>query len=150
MRRTPRVPGRSAPTAGSVFFRLATLLALLGCLAGRAQAAWQPESFLVYYGDWDSARVEQALDCSLVILQPGAVSASQVAALQAGRDGRRGTPDDVRVLAYVSLGEDEHVPRGLALRPDRGPVHFVTGKGLQEGGNDFPTFYLDELRQLGP
>lgn len=109
-------------------------------------AAWTPSSYLVYYGDWDASTVRQALDFELVILQPNGITRPLVEQLQAGRDGRRGTADDVRVLAYVSLGEDETPPRGLAA-PDAGagPVHRV-GASLVGDGNEFPTYYLDEVR----
>ncbi len=131
----------------------AILIGALLCLAP-AQArppgreTWAPRSYAVYYGEWNEALVEQALGFELVILQPSGVSRELARKLRAGRDGQSGTSDDVKVLAYVSLGEDETPPRGLAPAAAPGPVHRQPGGTLAPGHNDFPTAYLDEVKLL--
>lgn len=107
--------------------------------------AWQPSSYLVYYGEWDRSKVEKALDFELVILQPDAITRELAQELRAGRDKQLGTADDIKVLAYVSLGEDETPPRGLASARMPGPVH-KTATGLVGENNDFPSYYLDEVK----
>lgn len=85
---------------------------LIVLLTGLAQArpagrpAWNPASFLVYYGTWDEEKIARGWDFSLIILRGDAVDRDQVSRLRAGRDGWFGTADDVRVLAYLSLGEE--------------------------------------------
>lgn len=109
---------------------------------------WAPTNYAVYYGQWDEALVEQALGFELLILQPSGVTREQTRRLRAGRDAQSGTSDDVKVLAYVSLGEDETPPRGLAPAAASGPVHRQPGGTLAPGNNDFPTAYLDEVKLL--
>ncbi len=132
----------------------AVLLALcLTPLAGArppSHAPWTPANYLVYYGEWDASTVQKALGFELVILQPNAISRQLLQQLRAGRDGQIGTADDVKVLCYVSLGEDETPPRGLAPGGLPGPMH-KTATGLVGDQNDFPTYYLDEVKLvLGP
>lgn len=85
---------------------LAACLGLVAQARPPGRAAWNPATFLVYYGHWTDARIEQGWDFSLVILRGDAIEPEQVTRLRLGRDGKPGTADDVRVLAYLSLGEE--------------------------------------------
>lgn len=100
----------------------------------------------MYYGDWDEARVRQALEFELVILQANGISRPLMELLQKGPDNQSGTQDDIKVLAYVSIGEDESPPRGLAPAKMPGPMRYK--EGLIPEHNDFPTYYLDEVKLL--
>ncbi|MBN9417537.1 hypothetical protein ABS71_08495 [bacterium SCN 62-11] len=88
-----------------------------GHLPGQA-APWPPRSFVVYYGNWDSASIAAAHAYDLIIAHPGKklerFNADLVSRLRSGADGLPGNRDDSLVLAYVSLGEDED--------PSPGPV----------------------------
>src|SRR5882672_9533618 len=65
--------------------------------------------YLVYYGDWDSAKVNFARNnYRLVILHPASnLTAANIASIRRGPDNISGTSDDVLVLAYLSIGEDD-------------------------------------------
>lgn len=128
------------------------ILALLWLAPAQARPpgreVWAPRTYAVYYGQWNEALVEQALGFELVILQPSGVTRELAQKLRFGRDGQSGTADDVKVLAYISLGEDETPPRGLAPNALPGPVHRQPDGTLAPGNNDFPTAYLDEVKLL--
>lgn len=115
--------------------------------------------YLIYYGDWDQAKVESARDqYALVVLHPNSnVTAENVSALQAGPDAVKGNADDVIVLGYVSVGEDDRTaapvvgdgsgPRVDPRASSDDPLSEVAdGKMLGDpspGGTAFASYYLD-------
>ncbi|MEZ5326499.1 MAG: hypothetical protein R3F19_15735 [Verrucomicrobiales bacterium] len=122
--------------------------------------------YLIYYGDWDSAKVATARDqYAMVVLHPGSnVTAADVAAIQAGPDQARATEDDVLVLGYVSVGEDDRVAApilGDGIGPRVDPrassdvplSEVVAGKMLGDpspGGTGFASYYLDRDKDGQP
>jgi endo-alpha-1,4-polygalactosaminidase (GH114 family) len=117
-----------------------------------ARANWPPRSYLVYYGSWGDPEIEKAMAFDLIILHPGRdlsnITPELVSRLKKGRDGKEGGGDDIRVISYVSIGEDEDVPAGPgdSAASSDGPVHFDAVKGLVREGKNYPTRYLDEMR----
>jgi len=116
-----------------------------------SRAMWPPRDYLVYYGSWGPQEVKKALAFNLIILHPGRdlanISPGLVKTLQKGRDEKGASGDDIAVIAYVSIGEDEDVPRGpgeagVSLQ---GPVYFDSQKGIVKEGKNYPTRYLDEI-----
>jgi endo-alpha-1,4-polygalactosaminidase (GH114 family) len=118
----------------------------------KSRKKWPPVNYLVYYGGWDEDRIAQARGFDLVILHPGKtlsnITRETVRALQAGKDGVEGNADDISVIAYVSIGEDEEVPRGPGepVKEEAGPVcKGDGGKGPVFIHNNYPPRYLDEM-----
>src|SRR4051812_11918405 len=96
-------------TTGSLLC-LQALIAPLTLMAGGALPGFNTTSpYLVYYGNWDSTKVNYARNnYRLVILHPSSnVTAANIASIQRGPDSTAGTADDVIVLAYISIGEDD-------------------------------------------
>lgn len=62
--------------------------------------------YLVYYGAWDAEKLFRAKDFRLVILEPSTTTPVLVTELKNGHDGVAGTSDDVLVIGYLSVGED--------------------------------------------
>ena len=112
---------------------------------------WPPKNYLVYYGEWDSEKISKAQDFDLVILHPGEkldnITKESIKNLGHSKDHLEGTDGDVIIIAYISIGEDEDVPRGPGNPKDRlsGPVFRDKNKGTVEAKNDYPTRYLDEI-----
>ena len=107
-----------------------------------------PSNYLVYYGPWDDEKIEKSHDFELVIFHPGIklnnITPEQIERIKAGRDLLNGTKDDVMVIAYVSIGEDEEAPPWESGdEKGKGPVFF--SGGLKEGKNNYPPRYLDEI-----
>jgi len=115
------------------------------------RAHWPPENFLVYYGPWSPEKMEQARPFDLIILHPGRdcsnITPGLIRALKNPSEG-----DGERlIIAYVSIGEDEEVPRGPGIRGEenRGPVYFDPARNeLKFMERDYPTRYVDEVRYL--
>src|SRR5688572_6099596 len=66
--------------------------------------------YLIYYGNWDAAKIDTArLNYRLVILHPSVsnITPSGIATIRSGPDNTSGSSDDVKVLAYISVGEDD-------------------------------------------
>lgn len=111
---------------------------------------WPPASYAFYYGEWTESTVAEAWQFGLVVVHPGRDFTNLTPALcrkvQAGRDGQQGTADDVLVLGYVSVGEDESVPAGPPAPGPRlrGPLHQKGGQLIPQDGN-YPTCYLDQI-----
>ena len=126
------------------------------------------ESYLVNYGSWDATSIAVAKRHDLVIVHPTArnLKADLIADLQGGADPAD-PGDDVVVLCYVSIGQDDRSfgltdaqaaadPRfkgdGTGPRIDpRGPTPaapVLTGldpKGLpSNGGTGWASYYLDD------
>jgi len=113
--------------------------------------------YLVYYGNWDSAKVTYARNAyRLVILHPSSnVTAANVASIRRGPDNLAGTSDDVLVLAYISVGEDDRPgaplvgdgqgPRVDPRASDSVPLSSITNVlgAPSPGGIGYASYYLD-------
>jgi hypothetical protein len=90
--------------------------------------------------------VQRAHQYDLVVVHPGDdfanLTPQLVNQLKNGKDGQAGTADDVIVLGYVTIGEDDQVPAGPP-RPGAGPTAYVNKSWRQEKLN-YPTRYLDQ------
>ena len=113
--------------------------------------------YLIYYGNWNATQVDFARNnYRLVIVHPQSnISASQIATIRRGPDNIAGTADDLLVLAYISIGEDNRpgVPfvgdgQGPRVDPrasDSVPLSSITNAlGLPSpGGLGYASYYLD-------
>jgi hypothetical protein len=124
---------------------------------------------LVHYGTWNAASIALAKRHQLVIAHPtsGSLTRALIADIQRGTDGAAGTADDVKVLCYLSIGEDLRSARvtdaqartdprfvgdGTGPRIDpRGPnadgrsLAGIDPRGIPStGGVGFASFYLDD------
>jgi hypothetical protein len=113
--------------------------------------------YLIYYGNWTSSQVDYArTNYHLVILHPASnITSNQIAAIKRGKDNIAGTADDVLVLAYLSIGEDDRpgvplVDDGLGPRvdpraSDSDPLSSITNAlGLPSaGGTGYASYYLN-------
>ena len=113
--------------------------------------------YLIYYGNWNTSMVNYArTNYRIVILHPAAsITAAQIATIRSGPDGILGTADDVKVLAYLSIGEDDRngvplVDDGLGPRVDPRPsetypLSSITNPiGLPSaGGTGYGSYYLN-------
>jgi hypothetical protein len=126
------------------------------------------DSWMVHYGRWDAASIALAQRHQLVVTHPrgAALTRAEVAQIQSGVSASD-PADDVKVLCYVSVGEDLRSSAvtdaqaradarfrgdGTGPRVDpRGPN--ADGKALagidprgapSNGGSGFASFYLDD------
>jgi hypothetical protein len=147
-------------SAGCWLIALAVLLAGdLGRAGGNGQTASlnTTNPYLIYYGNWTSGMVDYArTNFHLVILHPGSnITSNQIATIKRGRDNIPGTADDVLVLAYISLGEDDQNgapvtgdgmgPRVDPRASDSLPLSSITNAlGLPSaGGTRYASYYLN-------
>ncbi len=115
------------------------------------------QPYLIYYGNWNSGMVNYArTNFALVILHPASnITSNEIAAIKRGKDNLAGTADDVKVLAYLSIGEDDRagapfVGDGLGPRVDpravdTDPLSSITNiLGLPSaGGTNYASYYLN-------
>jgi len=113
--------------------------------------------YLIYYGNWTTAQVNYArTNYSLVIVHPASnITSNQIATIKRGKDNIAGTADDVRVLAYLSIGEDDQNgapvagdgmgPRVDPRPTDSNPLSSITNAmGLASaGGTHYASYYLN-------
>ena len=113
--------------------------------------------YLIYYGNWTTAQVNYArTNYHLVILHPASnINSNQIATIKSGKDGILGTADDVRVLAYLSIGEDDRNgapvvddrmgPRVDPRAADSDPLSSITNViGLPSaGGTNYASYYVN-------
>ena len=86
-----------------------------GIVPGMAQRGPVPglnssTPYLIHYGNWTAPLVDQArMNYKLVILHPSTsnITPANIANIRSGPDNTPGTSDDVKVLAYISVGEDD-------------------------------------------
>ena len=66
------------------------------------------DPYYIYYGSWNASLLStvQANGYKLVIAEPRVMTRAQVADLQNGADNILGNADDIRVVGYISFGED--------------------------------------------
>ena len=106
---------------------------------------------MVYYGAWGMIEKSKAYDFDLIILHPGKnnrnLNKDLVLSLKAGRDKKLGTSDDIKVIAYVSIGEDENINR--EVRSNRigydGPVNYQNNGKIKKLYNGYRDWYLDSM-----
>jgi hypothetical protein len=113
--------------------------------------------YLIYYGNWNSSQVDYArTNYHLVILHPASnITSNQIATIKRGKDNIAGTADDVLVLAYLSIGEDDQNgapvagdglgPRVDPRASDSAPLSSITNaSGLPSaGGTGYASYYLN-------
>jgi hypothetical protein len=113
--------------------------------------------YLIYYGNWTSGQVNYArTNYHLVILHPASnITSNQIATIKRGKDNIAGTADDVLVLAYLSIGEDDRNgapfagdglgPRVDPRASDNDPLSSITNIiGLpSSGGTNYASYYLN-------
>ncbi len=123
-----------------------TLLFLLSSFTAALASSRLPidssSDYLCYYGSWDNDKLFRAKDFDLVILEPSNISTAQIAEMKKGHDGLAGTPDDVIVIGYVSIGEDH---QGGRTGDGRGPCYWDWGSSsvvYTNGG--YASWYLDD------
>lgn len=115
--------------------------------------------YLIHYGNWTSTLVNQArMNYKLVILHPSAsnITPADIASIRSGPDTTPGTSDDVKVLAYISIGEDDRpgapfAGDGNGPRVDPRPSYYdplsdsIPPLGsASPGGTGFASYYLDD------
>lgn len=124
------------------------LLAL--ALSGPLLAApWPPRDYALCYGPWTPEMVQRAHRFELVVVHPGEgfenLTPGLVSQIQAGQDGQKGTADDVVVLSYVTIGEDDQPPAGPPpATPQPGPSYH-DAKGWHRSNGGYPSRFLDEV-----
>ena len=129
------------------------------------------DAYYIYYGTWNASLLStvQANGYKLVIVEPRVMTRAQVVDLQNGTDNVLGNADDIRVVGYISLGEDNRpgiyaadgsiapVPGGTGPRVDpRGsspaagtlpatlnPDGTASLGNASPGGTGYASFYLD-------
>ncbi len=131
------------------------------CLAQRGPVPGFNTStpYLIHYGNWDTTLVNQArTNYKLVILHPSAsnITPANILTIRRGPDNTIGTSDDVKVLAYISVGEDDRPGApfegdGTGPRIDpRGSYSAPLTDGINPLGNPSPvgtgyaSYYLDD------
>ncbi|EIQ00635.1 TM1410 hypothetical-related protein [Opitutaceae bacterium TAV1] len=69
------------------------------------------DTYYIYYGGWDAGLVAtvKVNGYKIVVVEPKNITRTLVSDLQNGTDGLPGTADDIRVLGYISFGEDNRV-----------------------------------------
>ena len=146
----------------SVFWRIAPALLAIATAQAQAQRGPVPglntsTPYLIHYGDWTSGQVDFArLNYRMVIIHPSSnITKEDIAILQAGPDGLRATPDDVMVLAYISVGEDARTsipyagdgtgPRVDPRASDDEPLEGIAPLGnASPSGTGYASYYLDD------
>jgi hypothetical protein len=113
--------------------------------------------YLIYYGNWNASQVDYArTNYRMVILHPASnITSNQIATIRRGKDNIAGTSDDVLVLAYLSIGEDDRNgapvagdglgPRVDPRASDSLPLSGITNViGLpSSGGTNYASYYLN-------
>jgi hypothetical protein len=141
-------------------FLLAWLFSLTCCIAQRGPLPGfsTDTAYLIYYGNWTDAQAVFARDhYALVILHPSVsnITPTQIATIQSGPDRTASTKDDVPVLAYISIGEDDRPdaptagdgtgPRIDPRNSHSGPLAGIPPLGNPSpGGTGFASYYLDD------
>jgi len=114
--------------------------------------------YLIYYGNWTEEQVAFARDhYKMVILHPSVsnITPAQIATIKSGPDRTVDTKDDIPVLAYISIGEDDRPggpftgdgtgPRVDPRNTDSDPLTGIAPLGNPSpGGTGFASYYLDD------
>ena len=148
---------RAVISCRAVYLALVWASVALGGENGPVPGLNTTTPYLIYYGDWTSGQVDYArTNYHLVILHPASnITSNEIATIRRGRDNLSGTADDVLVLAYLSLGEDDRAGApfagdGLGPRVDPrvsegDPLSSITNAiGLpSSGGTGYASYYLN-------
>lgn len=123
-----------------------------------AQAKFNTASpYVIYYGNWTASMVDYArTNYHLVILHPASnITSNQIATIQRGPDNLASTADDVVVLAYLSIGEDDRTgapfagdgqgPRVDPRASDNDSLSSLTNiiGAPSTGGTHYASYYLN-------
>ena len=106
------------------------------------------KTYLVYYGRWNLIEKQKALEYDLIILHPGKdnrnITPELVDQLKKGKDKKLGTSDDIKIIAYVTIGEDDNPLRSIRQNKFgfEGPVNYSNGK-RKKLRNGYREWYLD-------
>lgn len=130
------------------------------CLAQRGPVPGFDSStpYLIHYGNWTPALVTAARnDYKMVILHPSSnITPTDIATIRSGPDQIAGTADDVKVLGYISVGEDDRpdapfVGDGNGPRVDprasySSPLDEILDPlgNPSPGGTGYASYYLDD------
>ncbi len=101
--------------------------------------------YLVYYGSFDDNKVLQAQYFDLIIVDINGITPEQVDDIKNGLDNISGTDDDVTVIGYISIGEQDGV---LITGDGTGPVYWNGSQIIQEN-KGYASFYLDDKDKNG-
>ncbi len=101
--------------------------------------------YFCYYGSFDENTVLQCQYFDLIILDVNYISPSQVEDIKNGFDNIPGTDDDVIVIGYLSVGEQD----GETISGNRtGPVYWDGQKVIFEN-KGYASFYVDDKDKNG-
>ena len=82
-------------------------------------------SYLVYYGQWDQDKVDEAETFNIVILHPDSnITPLKITDIKNGVDDISGNEDDVIVIGYLSIGE--HGSETPAIGDGTGPDGYAS------------------------
>ncbi|MFA6289487.1 MAG: fibronectin type III domain-containing protein [Opitutaceae bacterium] len=113
------------------FGLLSAAFALNAQAAAPVERFTSHDTYYIYYGAWDSTLLStvQSNGYKVVVVEPKNITRAQVADLQNGADNVSGTADDIRVLGYISFGEDNRTT--IYQRDGSGNIlHDAYGKPL--------------------
>lgn len=127
-----------------------------GVLCARATVSF--DSYLIYYGGWDGSTITNFMRYKLVVLDANngpapATQAPLVHQIQAGLDGQTNTADDVKVLGYVSIGEDSRTygNKAAIVGDGSGPSYFDRNlRRVIYENRGIASYYMDEWDVAGP
>jgi len=120
---------------------------ILFAQAGPIPGLNSSSDYLCYYGSWDAQKVIKAQAFDLVILDSHGITREQVQAIRSGMDGILGTDDDVIVVAYISIGEDN---QGNHTGNGKGPVYWDSqSKKIVFTNRGLASWYLDDADHNG-
>ncbi|MDP3850731.1 MAG: hypothetical protein Q8Q59_09525 [Luteolibacter sp.] len=120
--------------------------------------------YLIHYGNWDSTLIANARNnYKIVILHPSTsnITPADIATIRSGPDLTAGNADDVKVLAYISVGEDDRPGApfegdGTGPRIDPRPSYndpltdAIPPLGdPSPGGTGYASYYLDDNNEDG-
>ncbi|HEB84879.1 MAG TPA: hypothetical protein ENI92_07755, partial [Bacteroidetes bacterium] len=136
-------------TRGTLLLPVLLFLLSLLPLASGAHAQTGPipglgaeDDYACYYGPLNPAVVHDLQLFDLVILHPGAdPTPAQIADVRDGLDDVSGTEDDVLVVMYITIGEDDTDPP--AAGDGTGPVYWDGSQVLATNGG-YASYYLDD------
>ncbi len=146
---------------------LSRKLRQLGSIENLPHAADRVTSYMIHFGAWDQDKIRVAKEHDLVILSPCEATTTRevIAAIQGGRDAKD-PRDDVIVLGYLNIGEDDRTigvdddallrdprfagdssgprvdPRGPG--PDGRPLTSIDPRGMASTSGGYASFYLDD------
>lgn len=101
--------------------------------------------YCVYYSSFGENEVLKAQYFDLIVLDTRYITAEQVLDIRNGFDDLQGTDDDVIVIGYLSIGEQD----GQLQQGDgRGPVYWDGSKIVYQN-NGYASYYLDDADKNG-